>query len=164
MRRKAKLRSGRRRRQAGAILVEALIVAGTIMVALQCTWALYQFCLHQHRAQLEARAAAWETALRGCGESQLGGVLSALSKSSDGKNVGGMLETGDSPPGWVQVRRAKDGAVSLDLPAVILGRSHVEARQQFACNEQGNRRPLQLIGAGDATGAALDTSAEQPAP
>jgi hypothetical protein len=156
-------RARQRPRQDGAIFVEALIVIGLIMVALQCSWGLYRFCLFQHRAKLEARAAAWESALEGCGESKLGGVLGALSDSNDGNDVGGMRDDSDRPPDWVQVQPANDGTVSLDLPAELFGRSHVAANQHFACNERGNHAPLQLIGADNARQGALDASSEQQA-
>jgi len=150
----------RQRQQSGAILVESLIVIGLLITSLECIWMLYRFCLYQHQAQLEARAAAWQTAANGCGESKLGGVLGSLAGASEASDVGGLRESGDSAPGWVAVSRADEGTARLDLPAPLLGKGAVSARQHFACNEKGNHAPLQLIGADGAREGALEASAE----
>jgi hypothetical protein len=159
----AQPRLRRRQRQAGAVFIEALVVIGLIVVAMQCTWGLYRYCLFKHRAQLAARVSAWETALRGCGESKLGGVLGALSQSSDGQDVGGMRKDTQEAPPWVQVQAAEDGTVTLDLPEVIFGQGHVQATQNFACNEQGNHEPLALVGADNPSETALGASSEEQA-
>ncbi|HKU44236.1 MAG TPA: hypothetical protein VJR89_39020, partial [Polyangiales bacterium] len=62
--------------------------------------------------------------------------------------------------GWVAVQRAEEGGVSIELPAVLLGKGQVSARQRFACNEKGKKAPLQLIGADGARTGALEASGE----
>jgi hypothetical protein len=151
----------RRKRQQGAIFVEGLTVIGLMFVAIECSWGLYRFCMFQHRAQLEARTAAWEASLQGCGESQLGGILGALSTSDDGNNVSGLSENSQDAPGWVNVQPATDGTVGIDLPAELFGRTRVAANQHFACNEAGNHQPLELIGGEATRQSALDSSSEQ---
>lgn len=150
-------------RQAGAVFVEALVVIGMIVVAMQCTWGLYRYCLFKHRAQLAARASAWESALHGCGESKLGGVLGALSQSSDGEDVNALRKDTEQAPPWVEVQAAEEGTVTLDLPEVIFGQGQVQATQSFACNEQGNHQPLALVGADNPSETALGASSEEQA-
>src|SRR6187399_860169 len=99
----AKLRArararGRRQRQEGAIFVEALTVIGMIIVCMQCIWWMYEYCLFQHRAQVEARQKAWETALKGCGDPDPKGPMSSI--GGDPTSIGGISDGSGDPPSW----------------------------------------------------------------
>lgn len=142
-------RRSARRRQEGAIFVEALTVISLVLVCMQCIWWMYEYCLFQHRAMVEARQKAWESALKGCGEAD---PKSSMSSMGDGaNNIGGIgADTSDNPPGWFATLMGSEETVSLDLPEEIFGESVVGAKQKFACNEKGGKSELELVGGDDA--------------
>jgi hypothetical protein len=159
------MRAGKRAQHAreGAAFVEALIVIGLIIVCMQCIWGMYRFCLFQHQAHVDARQQAWEQALTGCGDPDVGGPLNGLSKSaSDPSDVGGLKAEGDSAPGWFGVISAPASTVSLDLPEEIFGKTTVVSEEKFACNEKGGKKELDLAGAQPDTDATMKDATNVP--
>jgi hypothetical protein len=147
MRRDRARARARARRQEGAIFVEALTVIGLILVCMQCIWWMYEYCLFQHRAHVEARQKAWEVALKGCGDPDPKGPMSSI--SPDPTSIGEISDGSSDPPGWFAVITGAEQEVSLDLPEEVFGSSVVGAKQKFACNEKGGKQELQLIGGDD---------------
>jgi hypothetical protein len=149
-------RHSRRRAQEGAAFVEALIVIGLIVVGMQCIWGMYRYCMFQHKAQVDVRQAAWEKALKGCGDPDVGGPLNGLSKSAtDPSEIGGLRADSESAPSWFAVIQAAPETVSLPLPEEIFGKSAVASQEGFACNEKGKHKELDLAGAAPDTDTTM---------
>jgi hypothetical protein len=140
------LRTRRARlKQRGAIFVEALTVIGLMITCMQCIWWMYEYCLFKHKAVVESRAKAWETALKGCSDPDVGGALGGL-KNGTGDDVGGIGKDSDSAPGWFGIPQASPSKVSLDLPEEVFGEGTVVSEQHFSCNEKGGHKELELGG------------------
>lgn len=152
------LARARRRRQktTGAAFVEALIVIGLIVVAMQCIWWMFQFTLFKHRAYVEANQKAWERALKGCADPEVDGPLKSLSKSAGNpSDVGGLRADSETAPSWFGIGSAGVSTVDLPLPQEVFGKSTVVAKAEFACNEKGGKKPLSLGGGGPSEDQAI---------
>jgi hypothetical protein len=75
----------RRRRQQGAALVEGVMVGACLVVILACLFVVSRYCSAQLARLRDARQAAWESAMNGCGEAgtSTAGIANEL-KNGDG--------------------------------------------------------------------------------
>jgi hypothetical protein len=152
-----------RARREGAAFVEALIVIGLVIVCMQCIWGMYRFCMFQHKAQVDVRQMAWEKALKGCGDPDVGGPLNGLSKSAtDPSDVGGLRSDSESAPSWFGIIQTAPETVSLPLPEEVFGKTAVASQESFACNEKGGKKELDLAGAAPDTDTTMRDATQTP--
>ena len=146
----------RQRRREGAAFVEALIVIGLVIVCMQCIWGMYRFCMFQHKAQVDVRQMAWEKALKGCGDPDVGGPLNGLSKSAaEPSEISGLRSDSETAPSWFGIIQTSPETVSLPLPEEVFGKSAVASQESFACNEKGGKGELDLAGAAPDTDTTM---------
>lgn len=133
----AQLRHRRRRAQAGAVLVEGLIVSGVLALLLACGVFFHQVYSAKLATLREARAEAWLAALRGCGGGLAAGllnqlpVITALSEADEA----GLIDA----PEWLTEmgRGVGEGAPVTVSAAPLLGGGTytMRTRRDVACTD-----------------------------
>ncbi|MBK9000553.1 MAG: hypothetical protein IPM35_32940 [Myxococcales bacterium] len=132
----------RRRRQRGAAMVEAAVVAAFMVVMLACVWAALRYQATKIRVMDQTRLAVWQTALGAC--EGYGDTLADIGETAD--------QAGTSLPSTKQADQfAELGATSLakdsgyadvtsekmvTFPKLIGGKSYeMKSRMYVRCNE-----------------------------
>jgi hypothetical protein len=132
-----KKRGGRRR---GAVFVEALIVSTTLALLLAAGVFVHALYANKLATLREARVAAWDGAVRGCGGALSAALLSGINTVAGLTDDGfGLLEL----PEWMgdAGRSAQQSAArSVQASALLTAGSRtLRTRRSIACNEYGDQ-------------------------
>jgi hypothetical protein len=129
------------KRRQGAVLVEGLVVASLLTLCLAVGVFFHQLYSARLSSMREARAAAWQGALAGCG----GGVANAL-LSSLGVitlvTLADELELIQGPAWLTEMGRRSGGPAprSVNAGPILGGRSYqLEYRVSLACNDYADQ-------------------------
>ncbi len=147
--------AGRRLTQRGAVTVEGLIVIVMMTVVVMCTWFTRQMFAGKLLTLTEARADAWNYALKGCDNSSaLGDVYKQLHEqskdttknictdpndcSSGNSDVEGLKNDGDTttPPSWYPTGAGTPGTKSMIVAVDAAYSTTVSTTVDFACNPE----------------------------
>lgn len=143
-----------RRRQRGAIFVEAIIVVTMLIILFASAVFFHALYANEMRATREVRLSAWQEAEAGCpstfGVAQLFNLISVDSCYDESCSVGGLNTQSDTEPNWLEIG-AKTGEMTRTVTAdeTIGGRSFTaRAYNRVICNErqQNERGDLASIG------------------
>jgi hypothetical protein len=136
----AQRRKRSRRAQAGAALVEGVIVSGLLALVLACGLFFHRVYSAKFTTLREARVEAWVAALRGCGGGLAGALLSGLNglttlTQSDEDDLV------DNPSRLSRVGRGVgDGAPVAVSAGPLLGsrRYTMRTRREVACTDEAD--------------------------
>jgi hypothetical protein len=130
-----------RLRRRGAVLVEALIVGGSLVVCMGCVLFAHRLYSAKFATMRQARLDAWARALPGCGGANIDSILSPASLID---TVNAREVTDDDVSDWlVDAQRGvgSAGPTTVRGPHGTGTTFRAQARVSVACNEVGDQRP-----------------------